>query len=222
MPRSNPLKLLVEGDDEKRVIPYFMDEHAVWGDRKEEWAVRIEQFDGVEKFLKPGVIEAELKESGLQAVGLIVDADDSFDSRWARIRERCRNISDAFPEDLPPDGLIYVTPDGLRIGVWIMPDNHSRGMLETFLGYLMTPDRLTLWEFACKCCEESNSYGSPRTDSHRDKANIHTYLAWLDPPGRQMHVAVLARALDARSPLCNRFVSWFMNLFQLSPRATPL
>jgi hypothetical protein len=29
MPRPCPDKLLVEGDDEKRVIPYFMDEHVV-------------------------------------------------------------------------------------------------------------------------------------------------------------------------------------------------
>jgi hypothetical protein len=36
MPRANPNILLVEGDDEKRVIPYLMDEHVVWGDKPDE------------------------------------------------------------------------------------------------------------------------------------------------------------------------------------------
>lgn len=222
MPRANPNKLLVEGDEEKRVIPNFMDEHVVWGDIKDDWVVRIEEFDGVDNLLKPGVIEAESKEPGLRAIGIIVDADDYFDSRWSRVRERCRKIADAFPEDLPPGGLIYETPDGLRIGVWVMPDNRSRGMLETFLNQLMVPERLPLWEFACKCCEDSKNHGAPYSDAHRDKANVHTYLAWLDPPGRQLHIAVLARALDSRLPLGQQFVRWFMELFQLSPRATPL
>jgi hypothetical protein len=60
--------------------------------------------------------------------------------------------------------------------------------------------------------------GAPYTDPHRDKANIHTYLAWRDPPGMQLHVSVLAQALDARRPLADRFAKWFIGLYQLPPR----
>lgn len=220
MPRTNPNKLLVEGDEEKRVIPYFMDEHVAWGDRRDDWVVRIEEFDGVENLLKPGVIEAESKEPGLRAIGVIVDADDQFDSRWSRVRERCRKVADTFPDDLPVGGLIFLTPTGLRVGVWVMPDNRSSGMLETFLSHLLVPGRLPLWDFARESCERSKEHGAPYSDAHCDKANVHTYLAWLDPPGRQLHVAVLARALDARLPLGEHFVRWFMDLFQLTPRDT--
>ena len=37
MARANANVLLVEGDEEKRVIPYLMDEHVVWGDKEDDW-----------------------------------------------------------------------------------------------------------------------------------------------------------------------------------------
>ncbi len=103
-----------------------------------------------------------------------------------------------------------------------MPDNQSRGMLETFLSYLINPERSALWTFAQEACARSRDHGAPYTDPHRDKADIHTYLAWLDPPGRSLHVAVLARALDGRLPLGEQFAKWFIDLFQLTPRPTPI
>ncbi|MGO9465110.1 MAG: DUF3226 domain-containing protein [Isosphaeraceae bacterium] len=222
MARSNPNKLLVEGDEEKRTVPYLMDEYVVWGDRPDDWVVEVTEFGGIEPLLKPGVIEVELKTPGLSAVGIAIDANDQFESRWSRIRERCLRVAPDFPEKLPTEGLTHVNEHGLRIGVWIMPDNQSRGMLETFLSYLIMPERSTLWTFAQEACARSRDHGAPYTDSHRDKADIHTYLAWLDPPGRSLHVAVLARALDGRLPLGEQFAKWFIDLFQLTPRPTPI
>jgi hypothetical protein len=222
MAKAIPNRLLVEGDEEKRVIPYFMDEHVVWGDRPDEWVVRIKEFGGVENLLKPGVIEAELESPGLKALGIITDANDEFLSRWSRVRKRCQKVAPDFPEELPRDGLIHVNERGLRIGVWIMPDNQARVMLETFLSYLIVPERSTLWTFAQEACARSRDHGAPYTDPHRDKADIHTYLAWLDPPGSSLHVAVLAKALDARLALGEQFAKWFIELFRLTPRPTPL
>ena len=222
MPRAMLKKLLVEGDEEKRVIPYFMDEHFVWGDTKEEWVVMIEEFDGVENLLKPGVIEAESKVPGLLALGVIIDADDQLESQWLRVRDRFRRVDRDFPENLPPEGLIHKSSGGVRMGVWIMPDNRSRGMLETFLGMLMEPDRQAMWSFAQSSCLQAKDHGALYKEVHRDKACIHTYLAWLDPPGHSLHVSILAKALDSRLPLGILFVQWFMDLFQLTPRDTPL
>ncbi len=99
-----------------------MDEYIVWGDEKKDWIVEIKELDGVEKLLKPGLIEAESKTPGLKAFGVILDANDSFESRWTRVRERCRKIAADFPEDLPADGVIHENAAGLRIGVWVMPN----------------------------------------------------------------------------------------------------
>src|SRR5437879_5760297 len=123
MAKANPNRLLVEGEEEKRVIPYLMDEYVVWGDKENEWVAQIEEFGGIEKLLKPGVIEEESKTPGLKALGIIIDANDQFAAGWSRVRERCLKIAAGFPQELPPEGLIHQNEHGLRIGVWIMPDN---------------------------------------------------------------------------------------------------
>ncbi|MGO9599287.1 MAG: DUF3226 domain-containing protein [Isosphaeraceae bacterium] len=222
MAKQNPNLLLVEGKEEQYTLPFFMDHYVVWGDKKkkEKWVVEIRQFDGVENLLEPGVIEAESKTPGLNALGIIIDANDSFESRWANVRNRCQKAVPSFPNELPPEGLIHITPDRLRIGVWIMPDNGSRGMLETFFGILLVAERVPLWDAARESCDRAfGIYGCYR-EAHRDKAHIHTYLAWADPPGLPLPRALLEHVLDARLPAAAAFARWFIELFQLAPRAT--
>jgi len=222
MPKQNPNVLLVEGKDEQFTLPFFMDEYIVWGDDKKEWVVEIKELDGVENLLKPGLIEAESKTPGLKALGVILDANDSFNSRWSRVRERCRNVSAGFPDELSTAGAISITPNGMRIGVWIMPDNRSRGMLETFLSSLLIPERLPLWNFAQQCCDSAQGIAGCYTAAHRDKAQVHTYLAWVEPPGLSLPYSILKRAFDARLPLAKNFARWFMELYQIGPRVPPL
>ncbi|EQD64650.1 hypothetical protein B1A_08755 [mine drainage metagenome] len=53
-------------------------------------------------------------------------------------------MSDHFPElpdSLPKAGLILDNQQEKRLGVWIMPDNNSRGMMETFLSTLVTDEK---------------------------------------------------------------------------------
>jgi hypothetical protein len=214
--------LLVEGIEERLVVPHLMDHYVVWGDTPDEWVVFLKAHEGVDDLLEPGNIEAESKQAGLKAIGILIDADDQFDSRWSRPRDRCLRIAADFPEQLPPDGLIHQNEDGLRIGVWIMPDNQSRGMLETFLGSLVTAPMNPLWIFARESCTNSRDHGAPYIDPHYDKACIYTFLAWLEPPGRSLNVSVQARAFDGRLPLAGRFAKWFINLYQLVPRSTLL
>jgi len=218
MTKFHPRRLLVEGDEDKRVIPEFVDKFVVWGEKKAEAAVLIKPFDGIDPLLKAGAIEVELNVADQEALGIIIDADDQRDSRWAAVRRECRKVIPGFPEVLPSEGLIHVAPTGLRVGVWIMPDNEAGGMLETFLGQLIPTGQDSLWAFAQQCRVEAKGHGAAYSDFHLDKADIHTYLAWLDPPGQQLHIAVLRKALDARTPLGLRFARWFVDLFQLTPR----
>jgi hypothetical protein len=59
MPRANPKILLVEGDDEKPVIPYLMDEHVLWGDKPDEWVVEVRPHGGIDDLLDPRNIQVE-------------------------------------------------------------------------------------------------------------------------------------------------------------------
>ncbi len=195
-----------------------MDKYVIWGETKSEVVVWIEPSGSVSELLKPGVIEAELKTPNLQSLGIIVDADDQRDARWASISQRCQGVIADFPKKLPPEGLIHVTPTGFRVGVWIMPDNQSTGMLETFLSEMVPSDQNPLWTFARNARAEAKGHGASNIDAHRDKADIHTFLAWVNPPGQQLHTAVMRKSLDAQTPLGQRFAQWFVELFQLVPR----
>ena len=215
MSRNHPNRLLVEGDEDKRVIPYFMHHFINWGDKENEWPVRIEQFEGIENMLKPGTIETELKSSGLRALGIMVDANDDPMKRWRRIRDRCIKAFEDFPEAIDPSGLILQNAAGLRVGVWLMPDNSAGGMLETFLGLFVPTEAEPLWKFAQQCCDGCRSHNAPFNQAHLDKARIHTWLAWQNPPGPSLHLAIVRHALRPGSPQADGFVKWFKNLYGL-------
>ncbi|HEY9646069.1 MAG TPA: DUF3226 domain-containing protein, partial [Chroococcidiopsis sp.] len=64
--------------------------------------------------------------------------------------------------------------------------------------------------------QESRNQGATFTDAHRDKANIYTWLAWQNPPGRQLHEAVRERILNPTHPQAQLFVTWFKALYDLA------
>ena len=221
MPKPHPNLLLVEGKSEQYSIPFLMDKYVAWGDKRKEWVVEIVELNGVEALLKPGVIEAESKRSGLKSIGVIIDADISLDSSWARLKERFKRVSEDCPDDLPQNGLIHVTPAGPRIGAWIMPDNRSRGMLETFLGLLRTVESQPLWEIASRSCDEIAQMEGSFKAAHRDKAQVHTYLAWIDPPGKTIAESLRDNVLDSKLPLAGLFAAWLIDLYQLQTKIVP-
>ncbi len=218
MAKTNPNLLLVEGKDEKYTIPGIMNHYVVWGDKESDRIVEIKNLDGVDEILKPGVIEGYSKTPKLNALGIIIDANDSFDSRWILVSDRLRAVTEDFPDDISEGGIVHQTASGLRLGVWMMPDNRSRGMLETFLGLLLRPDRTPLWNFARESCDKASNYDGTYKPAHKDKSNIHTYLAWVDPPGCSLSVAILQGLIDTTSPLANRFADWFIKHYSIDRR----
>lgn len=209
-------RLLVEGKDEQRVIPELVEHNGIsWGETRDTAIVDIEEFNGIDNLLKPGVIEVELKASGIQRLGIMVDADADLGKRWDAIRCRCEQAFPSLPTLFPSSGLIAENAAGLRLGVWIMPDNMSRGMLETFLSYLIPSEQDPVYVAAQESVEKARSIGAPCSPAHLSKANIHTWLAWQDPPGRQLHQAVMEKILSPNSKHAKPFVDWFRELYGL-------
>lgn len=207
--------LLVEGKQEVRLIPELMEANGVdWGIGKQH-TVYIREYDGYEKLIAPDVITTELQASGLKILGVIVDADERPESRWQSLRNASLQAMPDLPESLPSQGLIHHSPQGIKFGIWIMPDNQMRGMLETFLADIIPDDKQNLWQFAKQVTDESKSHQAPFKDSQRDKANIYSWLAWQDPPGRQLHQAITERILDPHHPKSAPFVTWFKRLYDL-------
>lgn len=218
MPTVHKNLLLVEGEQDKRVIPYLIEENGIpWGNTKNP-IVFIEAYGGDSNLLDPLVISTELKARDRQALGLIVDADDNLLGRWQGVRHICLQSMPDLPETLPATGLIHTAPNGVRFGVWIMPDNQQRGMLETFLAELLPEEKsggekTVLWDYAQQVVQQAKTKGAPFGDTHFDKANIYTWLAWQKPPGRQLHEAVKEHILTPCHPKAQVFLNWFQSLY---------
>ena len=204
---------MVEGDTDKRVVPFLIEGNGVEWEISGEPIVHIEPYSGIEELLKSGVIEAEVRASGLQALGVVVDANGDAAKRWNQIKSRIHDEFPSLPEKMPAGGLEVIHRDGPRFGIWIMPNNRFSGMLEDFLVQLIPAESRNLYELAQKCVATAKGNGAPLKDSHRTKAEIHTWLSWQDQPGKQLHEAVHHRVLDPKKPESRPFVTWFRKLF---------
>jgi hypothetical protein len=100
-----------------------------------------------------------------------------------------------------------------KIGVWIMPDNNTAGILEDFVSLLIPAGDLLLNEVDCSLdgieAKKLNKY----KDTHKAKARIHTWLAWQQEPGTPMGQAITKTYLDTNQQLCRSFVDWVNRLF---------
>ena len=113
----NPKKLLVEGDTDKRVIPYLMEANGVaWGPRNNP-VVFIQRYGGIDELLKRDVIENELKVARLEALGVLFDANGDARQRWNQVRSRYREVFDNLPVEMPEVGLNIVHELGPRFGI---------------------------------------------------------------------------------------------------------
>lgn len=103
MSLPNPNKLLVEGEEDKRVVPELIELNGIpWCSSRSERIVEIEAVGGIEEILKPGSISAELKERNLKRLGILVDADDEPAKCWQRIRGACADLFPALPASPDP------------------------------------------------------------------------------------------------------------------------
>ncbi|MGK7943638.1 MAG: DUF3226 domain-containing protein [Microcystaceae cyanobacterium] len=243
MAKKNPKLLLVEGNTDKRVIPELMEKNGVnpWEISPKKYVVDIEvlksktsedeskvnkSFNTEETITK---ITTELKASNRSALGWIMDRDFTDQNTWESVRNICtkaikKYYDDQYPETdipeipkyLPDQGLIITLEGNIKFGVWMMPDNKNEGMLETFLTYLIPdPESNPLWLYTKEVVAEAKQQGASYIDNHRDKALIHTWLAWQNEPGRQLHLAVKCKNLDPTHPRGQAFVKWFKELYSL-------
>ena len=212
---SHSKVLLVEGKQDLRVIPELIEANGVpWGTKKNP-IVFIRDYDGYPNLVNSDVLKTEFQASGLTSLGIVIDADENASQRWTSLRNAASHLIPDLPISLPGNGLIHNTAKGVAFGVWIMPDNKTSGMLETFLSYLIRDDCLDIWNLAKTSAAAAQESGAAFSDSHKIKAEIYTWLAWQDPPGRQLHQAVMEKILDPSHNSGALFVKWFRGLYSV-------
>jgi hypothetical protein len=200
--------LLVEGADDEHVLK------ALCGQRGVQELDGILAQGGVKRLLES--LPVRLKESDTEALGVVIDADMDIAARWDSLKHRLTAAGYPNVPDQPAaTGTILTPPPATtlpRAGVWIMPDNQTRGILEDFLRFLVPPGS-ALFTYA-----RSSVAGIPPAEKRftqlaEPKAVIHTWLAWQEVPGKPLGAAITAKFLDANVAQVDALVAWLKRLF---------
>ena len=91
-----------------------------------------------------------------------------------------------------------------------MPNNQEEGMLEHFLQRLI-PDDDRCWPHAVEAKQRASELDAPFI--HAIKAQLHTWLAWREPPGQPFGTAITAGCFATDTPEALSFVDWFRRAF---------
>jgi len=153
----------------------------------------------------------------LEALAIIIDADIDLKSRWQSVRDTLRRIGyRECPDNPSPDGTIINEPNMPLIGVWIMPDNSSAGILEHFVAKLV-PEADVLWPRAQEYVDSIPFDHRPFKAGALPKVKIHTWLAWQEEPGARMGEAIGRYYLDPNSRLATMMVDWIRRIVDQKP-----
>lgn len=202
--------LLVEGKDDEHVLKHICGNRG--GFRLDE----IKSHQGVDNLIANLAEELRAAVEENDVVGVVVDADVDLPSRWTRIRNQIIEAGySVVPEHPDVEGTIVLPPNGSllpRAGVWIMPNNETRGILEDFLKFLVPhPDELL--DYAQKSVNGIPDVWRQFRDLDRPKALIHTWLAWQENPGQPYGTAITSRFLNPEVPEVDVLVSWLKRLY---------
>jgi hypothetical protein len=200
---NNKQVLLVEGKDDEHLFYSLLMHHKV------PKTFTIKNKGGITRLLNR--LDVELIATGLETLGIVVDANTKIESRWQSLCHVLNRLGYTLPTTPEPNGTIVTESGQPTIGIWLMPDNQSPGILEDFVGQLV-PDEDELWDKAKLNVDEIET---PRFPAERQsKAYIHTWLAWQKEPGKPAEKAVTARYLDPDAAQAVNLIDFLRRLFK--------
>jgi len=225
--------ILAEGPDDVHAIFHLLRRHNIpicEPNIFEDSKITLESRNGVERLLES--LEVQLKgidnDRAEDIIGIIIDADaDSVDSqlendalagltrRWQRVRDILLGSGYSDVPDQPEiTGTIIATQDKIlpKIGIWLMPDNQLPGQLEHF-AKLLIPQNDALFARAEGCI-----LAIPQADrkfTNLIKAQIHTWLAWQEEPGKPIGQAITKGYLTYDATVAQQFILWIHRLFEI-------
>ena len=198
---SDSRVLLVEGQDDEHVVSRLLERH------ESALSFSILNKQTISKLLPS--ISLEIRASGRQAVGILVDADDNMAARWDAVRGQLSKAGISPPPSPNSAGTII---DGTpRIGIWLMPDNEASGELENFV-VKMIPDGDKVWPLSQRYIEEIPEAERKFSEGKKLRAQLYAWLAARKEP-RQMGLAIHTHDLEIDGELSNTFVAWLTKLF---------
>lgn len=210
MPLPSERVLLVEGRDDREVIYQFCNHHEI--DNRSLF--KVVPASSVQELLQGLAVRP--KSSGLSVLAAVMDADGDIDKRWTQVRGAVKSHGYDLPTAPSPNGTICESPGPTRprLGLWLMPNNETQGMLEDFLLKLVVDDDplLKSARVAVAAIPKDQRQFGPTKNT---KAVLHTMLAWQAEPGTPMGQAITKRYLDPTRDPAPAFEAWLRDLFVL-------
>jgi hypothetical protein len=147
--KRGPLRLLVEGPDDKHTIISLVSRHDIDWDSAAFDLPFVEDAGGVEKLLR-GLTTAV--SAAYDRLGVVVDMDDPDGSdRWAQVRDRLREKGVAAPDAPAPEGTIVpaddpcfshaesATTQARKLGAPLAEKDHLKGAIRAWLAWRAQP-----------------------------------------------------------------------------------
>jgi len=199
--------LLVEGSDDMHIMSALFLRFNIPKD-----SFKIENKEGINKLLESLPIHLKSK---LDAIGILVDADENIQSRWDAIKNILNSSGYSTPKQPESNGTIIIQEGKATIGIWLMPNNETSGMIEDFMQFLIPKEDVLLPKAQKILADlESESINNYKT-VHRSKALIHTWLSWQETPGTPMGLAITKSYFSTSNQvLCERYIDWIKELFK--------
>jgi len=97
-----------------------------------------------------------------------------------------------------------------------MPDNLHSGKLEDFVSSLI-PANDSLFPRAKAAVDGIPKNERRFSDPDLIKAQLHTWLAWQEEPGRHMGTAITAKSLGVDGPVADAFADWLRRCCSMVP-----
>ncbi len=199
-----PRILLVEGQNDKHVV------RQLYARRQLALDFEVKDTEGIDNLLPS--IGPEIKVSGRQIVGILVDADDDRNARWDAIVNQLSGEGIEAPKHPDLMGTIIDTQDKPRIGIWLMPNNESPGELEDFV-VKMIPNGDEVWPLSRHYIEEIPEAERKFSEGKKLRAQLYAWLAAREDP-RLMGLAIRAHDLEVNGDLSQNFIAWLKKLFR--------
>lgn len=197
--------LLVEGNDDMHVVYALCEKFAI------PETFKVKDCKGIDNLFKQ--LAVQFKGTNINTVGVIIDADVNLLTRWRQVKNTLSEVFTDLPNDLPEEGLI-LTEGEKRVGVWIMPNNLTSGMLEDFIRFLVPDDDLMLPKVKYLLQNIEKEKQNKYKVIHRTKAEISSWLALQEDPGTPMGLSITKRYLSIERDECLVFVNWMKELFK--------
>ena len=196
-------KLLVEGKDDQHVIWALCEKFKI------PEAFDVIDCDGIDNLYDE--IPLRFKQSGVQTIGIVIDADINLQNRWISVRGLLEKQGFEVPRELPEEGLV-LSNNVYKVGVWVMPNNKTNGMLEDFVSFLVPQEDKLLPVVDVTLVDIENKNFNKYIPAHKSKARIHTWLSWQEDPGTPMGLSITKKYLTEDNN-CKQFINWLQILF---------